>query len=69
MQVADWLSRGYRRAALIAFAVPVGYFLGATMGAVLTRIPPPTALVSALVLALLSLVVAAHLRSRGGDLD
>ncbi|MFM8238681.1 MAG: YoaK family protein [Actinomycetota bacterium] len=69
VQVADWLSRGYRRAALIAFAVPVGYFLGATMGAVLTRLPPPTALVSALVLALLSLVVAAHLRSRGGDLD
>ena len=69
VQVADWWSRGRRRAAYIAMCVPVGYLLGAALGAILIRFPAPSALMSALVLAILAVIVAAQLRSRGGDLD
>lgn len=69
VQVADWWSRGRRRAAYIAVCVPVGYLLGAALGAILLRFPAPSALMSALVLAILAVVIAAQLRSRGGDLD
>lgn len=69
VQFADWWSRGRRRAASVAACVPIGYLLGAALGAILLRFPPPSALMSALVLAILAVVVAAQLRSRGGDLD
>ena len=69
VQVADWWSSGRRRAAYIAVCVPVGYLLGAAIGAILLRFPAPSALMSALALAVLAVVIATKLRSRGGDLD
>jgi uncharacterized membrane protein YoaK (UPF0700 family) len=53
----------------VAFSTPVGYFLGAAIGAYLTRLPPPTALTSALVTTVASMLVARQIRSRGATID
>ena len=69
VQSATWWFDGRRRASLVAFSTPVGYFLGAAIGAYLTRLPPPTALTSALVTTVASMLVARQIRSRGAKID
>lgn len=69
VQSATWWFDGRRRASLVAFSTPVGYFLGAAIGAYLTRLPPPTALTSALVTTVASMLVARQIRSRGATID
>jgi uncharacterized membrane protein YoaK (UPF0700 family) len=69
VQSATWWFGGRRKAALVAFSTPVGYLVGAVIGAFLTRLPPPTALSSALLTALASMLVARHIRSRGALIE
>ena len=69
VQSATWWFGGRRRASVVAFSTPVGYLVGATIGAYLTRWPSPTALTSALITASASMLVARHIRSRGALIE
>jgi uncharacterized membrane protein YoaK (UPF0700 family) len=69
VQSATWWFGGRRRASVVAFSTPVGYLVGATIGAYLTRWPPPTALTSALLTATASMLVARHIQSRGAQIE
>jgi uncharacterized membrane protein YfcA len=69
VQSATWWFGGRRKASLVAFSTPVGYLVGAAIGAYLTRWPPPTALTSALITATASMLVARHVQSRGAVIE
>jgi uncharacterized membrane protein YoaK (UPF0700 family) len=69
VQSATWWFGGRRRASIVAFSTPVGYLVGATLGAYLTRWPSPTALTSALITATASMLVARHIQSRGARIE
>jgi uncharacterized membrane protein YoaK (UPF0700 family) len=69
VQSAEAWAVGRRRAAAIAFGTPIGYLLGAFIGAILLRFPPPTALMSALITAAAALITAHVIRVRGGRIE
>lgn len=69
VQSAEAWAVGRRRAATIAFGTPIGYLIGAFLGAILLRFPAPTALMSALVTAAAATFIAHRIRLMGAKID
>ena len=69
VQSANSWAAGHSRAAAIALGTPIGYLLGAFCGALLLRLPAPTASMSALVTSTAALVIAHRLQRAGATFD
>lgn len=69
VQSAEAWAQGRRRASSIAFGTPIGYLLGAFAGALLLRLPAPTALMSALVTTFAATAIAHQIRVLGARID
>lgn len=69
VQSADAWATGRRRAAAIAFGTPIGYLVGAFLGALLMRTSGRGALLSAVVTAAIATWIAHRIRLRGAAID
>jgi uncharacterized membrane protein YoaK (UPF0700 family) len=69
VQSADAWATGRRRAAAIAFGTPIGYLVGAFIGALLMRTSGRGALLSAVVTAAVATWIAQRIHLRGAAID
>lgn len=69
VESAEALGRGKRRVSAIAFGTPVGYLLGALIGALLVRQSPPADLVLALVTATAAAFIAHRIARKGAEVE
>ena len=69
VQSADAWAAGRRRAAAIAFGTPIGYLVGAFIGALLMRTSGRGALLSAVVTAAVATWIAHRIHLRGAAID